>query len=119
MKRFVSAYGWMMIAVLVLGGCADEQRIVNENEPAGDEAIAVAWAYVTARNWQEPAIDAGASAEVHRVTVDDGYELLDDAYAGTEALAVSFEADPNSSVDVPTILVARESNTVVGYVPGE
>lgn len=42
MKRFVSAYGWMMIAVLVLGGCADEQRIVNENEPAGDEAIAVA-----------------------------------------------------------------------------
>ncbi|WP_114166785.1 hypothetical protein [Exiguobacterium sp. TNDT2] len=119
MKRFVSAYGWMMIAVLVLGGCADEQRIVNENEPAGDEAIAVAWAYVTARNWQEPAIDAGASAEVHRVTVDDGYELLDDAYAGTEALAVSFEVDPNSSVDVPTILVAPESNTVVGYVPGE
>lgn len=119
MKRFVSAYGWMMIAVLVLGGCADEQRIVNENEPAGDEAIAVAWVYVTARNWQEPAIDAGASSEVHRVTVDDGYELLDDAYAGTEALAVSFEADPNSSVDVPTILVAPESNTVVGYVPGE
>ncbi len=119
MKRFVSAYGWMMIAVLVLGGCADEQRIVNENEPAGDEAIAVAWAYVTARNWQEPAIDAGASAEVHRVTVDDGYELLDDAYAGTEALAVSFEADPNSSVDVPTISVAPESNTMVGYVPGE
>lgn len=119
MRRFVSTSGWMMIAVLLLSGWDDEQRVANGNEPAGDEAIAVAWAYVTARNWQEPAIDAGASAEVHRVTVDDGYELLDDAYAWTEALAVLFEADPNSSVGVPTILVAPESNTVVGYLPGE
>lgn len=119
MRRFVSTSGWMMIAVLLLSGCDDEQRVANGNEPAGDEAIAVAWAYVTARNWQEPAIDAGASAEVERVTVDDDYELLDDAYAWTEALAVSFEADPNSSVGVPTILVAPESNTVVGYLPGE
>lgn len=119
MRRVVSTYGWMMIAALLLSGCDDEQRIINGNEPADDEAIAVAWAYVTARNWQEPAIDTGASAEVDRVTVDDGYELLDDAYAGTEALAVSFEADPNSSVGVPTILVAPESNTVVGYLPSE
>lgn len=108
-----------MIAMLLLSGCDDEQRVVNGNEPAGDEAIAVAWAYVTARNWQEPALDAGASAEVQRVTVDDGYELLNDAYAGTEALAVSFEADPNSSVGVPTILVAPESDIVIGYLPGE
>ena len=119
MRRFVSMSGWMMIAVLLLSGCDDEQRVVNGNEPAGDEAIAVAWAYVTARNWQEPAIDAGATAEVQRVTVDDDYELLDDEYAGAEALAVSFEVDPNSSVGVPTILVAPESNTVVGYLPGE
>lgn len=119
MRRFVSSYGWMMIAVLLLSECDDEQRIVNGNEPVDDEAIVVAWAYVTARNWQEPALDAGASAEVDRVTVDDGYELLDDVYAGTEALAVSFEADPNSSVGVPTILVAPESDTVIGYLPGE
>ena len=119
MRRFGSAYGWLMIAVLLLGGCDEQQRVVNGNELADDEVIAVAWAYVTARNWQEPALDAGASAEVDRVTVDDGYELLDDAYAGTEALAVSFEADPNSSVGVPTILVAPESDTVIGYLPGE
>lgn len=85
MRRFVSSYGWMMIAVLLLSGCDDEQRIVNGNEPVDD----------------------------------DGYELLDDVYAGTEALAVSFEADPNSSVGVPTILVAPESDTVIGYLPGE
>jgi len=119
MRRFVSAYGWLMVAALLLGGCDEEQRIVNETEPAGDEAIAIAWSYVTAHNWQEPAIDAGGSAEVQRVVVDDSYELLDDAYAGTEALAVSFESNPNSVVGVPTILVAPESNTVVGYLPGE
>ncbi|UTT43820.1 hypothetical protein [Exiguobacterium aurantiacum] len=118
MRRFVSAYGWMMVAALLLGGCDEEQRVVN-NEPDDDEAITIAWAYVTARNWQEPAIDAGATAEVQRVTVDDDYELLDDAYAGTEALAVSFEVDPNSSVGVPTILIAPETNTVVGYLPAE
>ncbi|WP_128124080.1 hypothetical protein [Exiguobacterium sp. AM39-5BH] len=54
MRRFGSAYGWMMVAALLLGGCDEQQRVVNGNEPADDEAIAIAWAYVTARNWQEP-----------------------------------------------------------------
>lgn len=119
MRRFGSAYGWMMIAALLLGGCDEQQRVVNGNEPADDEAIAIAWAYVTARNWQEPSIDAGASAEVHRVTVDDEYKMLDDAHTGTEVLAVSFEAVSHSSIGVPTILIAPKSNTVVVYVPGE
>ena len=119
MRRFYSAYGWMMVAALLLGGCDEQQRVVNGNEPADDEAIAIAWAYATARNWQEPSIDAGASAEIHRVTGDEGYEMLDDTHTETEVLAVSFEADSHSSISVPTILVAPESNTVVGYVPGE
>ncbi|MDX5324543.1 MAG: hypothetical protein LPJ96_13095 [Exiguobacterium sp.] len=119
MRRFVSVSGWMMIAVLLLVGCDEEQRVVNGNEPADDKAIAVAWAYVTARNWEEPAINAGGSAEVQRVTVDHGYELLDDTYFGSEVLAVSFASEPDSVVGVPTILVEPESDTVVGYMPGE
>ncbi|MCC5891046.1 hypothetical protein [Exiguobacterium sp.] len=112
--------GWMMIAALLLGGCDEQQRVVNVNETeGGDEAIAVAWAYVTARNWEEAAVDGGRNADVSRVVIDDDYELLDDTYKDEEALAVSFEAKPDSVVGVPTVLIAPESNEVVGYMPSE
>ncbi len=119
MRRFVSVYGWMMIAVLLLVGCDEEQRVVNGNEPADDEAIAVAWSYVTARNWEGTAADDGQSAEVRRIVVADGVELFDDAWIGEEVLAVSFEAEPDSVIGVPTVLLAPETNEVIGYMPSE
>lgn len=110
--------GWLMIGVLLLVGCDEAQRVVNGTEPADDEAIAVAWSYVTARNWQGTS-DEGQNAEVNRIVIKDGFELFDETLVGEEVLAVSFASEPDSVVGVPTVLLAPKTKEVVGYIPSE
>ncbi|MCT4783982.1 MULTISPECIES: hypothetical protein [Exiguobacterium] len=118
MRRFVSVYGGVLIAVLLLVGCDDAQRVVNGTEPADDEAIAVAWSYITARNWQGTS-DEGQNAEVNRIVIKDGFELFDETLIGEEVLAVSFVSEPDSVVGAPIVLLSPKTNEVIGYIPSE
>ena len=53
------------------------------------------------------------------MTADDSYELLDETYEGKEVLSVSFEDKKNVVVGTPLILVAPDTNEVIGYMLGE
>jgi uncharacterized lipoprotein NlpE involved in copper resistance len=112
-----------MIAVfstLLLVGCSnqknEEVKKVTDNDSEAREA---AWNFIQEKRWNNNAKGNWQSANVINVIANNNYELLDKTFEGKEVLSVSFEDKENRVIGTPLILIDKDSNKVIGYMPSE
>jgi hypothetical protein len=79
----------------------------------------IAWQYIEKNNWEEDGAGKWASTVSTTIAGDDSsHHLHDTSFDGEEIYKVEFFGGdgPNG---VPTILISKETNDVVGIIPTE
>jgi hypothetical protein len=122
-KYFKLKFLYLAITVfsnLYIVGCSSDQGEGNTSDTDSYENVReIAWEFIEEEGWNDSAKDDWKSAEVKKMIADESYELLDETYEGKEVLSVSFEDKKNVVVGTPLILVALDTNEVIGYMLGE
>ncbi|WNS79292.1 hypothetical protein RRU94_17235 [Domibacillus sp. DTU_2020_1001157_1_SI_ALB_TIR_016] len=120
MKRLRLYLAAIVFFLLPLASCSDNHAMEKDVEADSYTKVREsAWRFLKDKGWNNTTKENWQSAKVEKVVIDNGYELLDKAYKGKEALSVSFEDNENVVVGIPKILVDANTNKVIGYMPSE
>ena len=106
----------------MIAGCSNSnaQNVAKPSSEDDYELVRkVAWEFIREKGWSEPVKGKWQSAKVELLKADENYEMLDTQYEGKEVAAVSFQDKENVVIGTPLILVALDTNEVVGYMPSE
>ncbi|WLD92495.1 hypothetical protein [Alkalihalobacillus sp. AL-G] len=110
---------YLSIKLLLISvvGCSNNQ--VESNKDSNEYIKKVAWEYIKEKGWNDSTNKDWQNAEVTQTIADNKYELLNNEYEGEKVMSVTFEDKKNALVGTPIILVAPDTNEVIGYVAGE
>lgn len=111
-----------LISICMVAGCSNSnaQNVAKPSSEDGYELVReAAWEFIQDNGWSDPVKGDWQSAKVELLNADENYEMLDDKYEGKEVAAVSFQDKENVVIGTPLILVALDTNEVVGYMPSE
>ncbi|MBE1556561.1 hypothetical protein [Sporosarcina limicola] len=122
-----SLFFLMILSCLLISltGCATKgnnagitSEISSEN-PQYTEQIEAARKYIIKNNWGTQNSVKTNTAVVSNHTVDSLDEVLSKKYVGKIVYKVSFEDEPNTVTGLPVVLIDKDSNNVIGYIPSE
>jgi len=111
-----------LISICMVAGCSNSnaQNVAKPSSEDGYELVReAAWDFIQDNGWSDPVKGNWQSAKVELLIADEHYEMLDTQYEGKEVAAVSFQDKENVVIGTPLILVALDTNEVVGYMPSE
>lgn len=116
--------GKVIISVLCvlffIAGCSNNQDNMNAiNKDGYDDARESAWDFVKEKGWDDRAEENWQSANVTKTIADNNSEFLDNDYEEKELLLISFKDKENVVLGTPSILIAPDTNKVIGYMPSE
>ena len=119
MKRIYMYIGLTFITILLSTACTnqvDTGFIYTDEDDVVKEA---AWGFIEEKGWSDSINKDWQSAKVEKIMADKKFELFDTTYEGKEVLSVSFSDSVNMVIGTPIILVAPDTNEVIGYMPSE
>ncbi|WP_088006028.1 hypothetical protein [Indiicoccus explosivorum] len=117
MSNKLKSAGVLLLSLWIMAGCSPEQTAEETAEHR--EARQAAWNFVQEMGWAGTLDESSwETAAVERIVAPDYYEYVDASFEGEEVLLITFPEEGEPVASVTHFLVDKETNEVVGFLPG-